>query len=112
MTDNKVRCLHRRQFERQMVDVRSTSEALFDVYVAEDSPMHVELPVELSDQYFETLRKQFELKASLDQTTQHLLSSLYKNEFQSFVKAQLIEHHKVKLGRFSDNNERTGLGDW
>ncbi|PWN42464.1 hypothetical protein IE81DRAFT_124085 [Ceraceosorus guamensis] len=98
------------QFDKQMADVRTTSEALFDIYLAEDSPMHVALPQELGDQYFDTLRKQFELKASLDQTAQHLLSSLYKTEFQSFVKAQLIEHNKVKLGRF-DNNERTGLGD-
>ncbi|UZJ57617.1 hypothetical protein CBS101457_006937 [Exobasidium rhododendri] len=88
------------------------SEGFFDLYLAQDSPDFVHLPEGMSDDFYLLLKKQFELKASVGPMQQHLLQSLYKSEFQLFVRAQLIEHNKVRLGSFRDyENTASGLGD-
>ncbi|UZJ51730.1 hypothetical protein CBS101457_001050 [Exobasidium rhododendri] len=100
------------QYTKQNEAIRKSSEALHDIYLAQDSDGHVPLPAEMSEDFYETIKRQYEVRASLGSIQQHLLKSLYKTEFQTFVKAQLIEHNKVKLGSFADEDvTRSGLGD-
>lgn len=105
------------QYVKQSDAIRQASEALHDIYLAQDSEGHVKLSEEMSDDFYTLLKRQFEVKASssLGPIQQHLLQSMYKGEFQIFIKARLIEYNKVKLGSFNndddDDNQQTGLGD-
>lgn len=43
---------------------------------------------------------------------QHLLTSLYENEFQQFVRFKLVERAKVRLGKaILSDREKDGLSD-
>lgn len=103
------------QYARQTESIRTASDALHDVYLALDSDSHVDLPENLAFDFYSTLRKHYELKTTVAPLQQHLLQSLYKREFQSFVKAKLVEHNKVRLGTLMDDSgtgaSNTGLGD-
>ncbi|MCO5552886.1 hypothetical protein L7F22_006405 [Adiantum nelumboides] len=65
--------------------------------------------------FYSTLRKQYELKTTVAPLQRHLLQSLYRGEFQNFVKAKLVEHNKVRLGTLMDDSaggtSASGLGD-
>ena len=99
------------QYVKSSEAIRQASEALHDVYLAEDSEGHVALPDEAAEHLYTTIKSHFEVRASLGPVQQHLLHSLYKTEFQRFVKAQLVEHHKIRLGDFDMDGDRNGLGD-
>lgn len=103
------------QYAKQTEAVRSASDALHDVYLALDSESHVDLPENLAFDFYSTLRKQYELKTTVAPLQRHLLQSLYRGEFQNFVKAKLVEHNKVRLGTLMDDSaggtSASGLGD-
>ncbi|PWN54058.1 hypothetical protein IE53DRAFT_383399 [Violaceomyces palustris] len=99
-------------FDKVVKHLKATSEALHDVYLANDSVSHVDLPAQNSIQLYETLKTAFDLPASTEHIQNHLLRDLYHNEFQRFIKKQLVEASKIRLGKIElDEGERDGLGD-
>ncbi|CAO1625071.1 unnamed protein product [Parajaminaea phylloscopi] len=100
------------QYNRQATHLKETTEALHDLYLAEDSDDHVPLPSEFGDRLYDTLRRTFDMQISLTPMQEHIRQSLYKNQFQRFIRSMIVEQHRVKLGTFQDENEEyTGLGD-
>lgn len=101
------------QYQQQSNNLKQSTEALYDLYVAEDSESHIQLPDEFSDELYNSLRRAFDLKVSLNPMQEHIRQSLYKSQFQRFIRAMLIEQNRVKLGVFADddNDEYSGLGD-
>jgi PAS domain S-box-containing protein len=99
------------QYNKQNEAIRGASEALHDVYLAQDSNSHIPIPDQLSDDFYDTLKKQFQVRPSLEPLKQHLLNSLYQSDFKLFVKARLVEQYKVKLGSFAQDGDQSGLGD-
>lgn len=100
------------QYNRQANHLKETTEAIHDIYLAEDSDDHVPLPAGYSDNLYDTLRRTFDMQISLNPMQDHIRQSLYKNQFQRFIRSMIVEQHRVKLGAFQDEDEDyTGLGD-
>lgn len=52
------------------------------------------------------------MQISLTPVQEHIRQSLYKNQFQRFIRSMIVEQHRVKLGAFQDeDDDYTGLGD-
>ncbi|CAO1634918.1 unnamed protein product [Sympodiomycopsis kandeliae] len=101
------------QYQEQSNNLKQTTEALYDLYVAEDSESHMQLPDQYNDELYNSLRRAFDVQVSLNPMQEHVRQKLYKDQFQRFIRAMLIEQNKVKLGVFGDDNDEsyTGLGD-
>jgi PAS domain S-box-containing protein len=102
------------QYVRQNHAICSASQDFYENYLAQDNAERVSLPQGMADNFYILLKKQSEMQASVGPMQQHLLQSLYRTEFQLFVKAQFIQHYKVKLGHLNNSEEdfeQTGLGD-
>lgn len=100
------------QYERQAQHLKETTEALHDLYLAEDSESHVNLKEQDSDELYTTLRRTFDMQVSLNPMQENIRQSLYKNQFQRFIRSMIVEQYRVKLGAFAEEDEDyTGLGD-
>lgn len=101
------------QYQQQSNNLKQSTEAIYDLYVAEDSESHIQLPENFSNELYDSLRRAFEMQVSLDPMQEHLRKSLYNGAFQRFIRAMLIEQNRVKLGTFGEGDEDafTGLGD-
>lgn len=92
--------------------ITATEEAVRDIYLAEESPTYQDLLLEIDIRIFESLRKTLKLKVvSLDGAQSHLLRTLLQNKLQSFIKTQISEMYKVKLGERIYPNDWDGLGN-
>ncbi|KAI5475679.1 hypothetical protein MNV49_001054 [Pseudohyphozyma bogoriensis] len=97
---------------RSMTDrVKTTALALHDIFSMGTGHGRGALSTELREDVLSSLRQGVLVGDSLDLPQSALLASLYRNEFQSFVKHKLIEHASVRLGMTNlSADEKQGLG--
>lgn len=99
-------------YTKTLQQLKNSCEAIHDLYLAEDSPDYVQdMPSLVASELIESLRAAFHLPVSTEPVHSHLLKSLYQNEFQRFIKKQLVEDTKVRLGKLDLGDDQTGLGD-
>lgn len=100
------------QYEQQTNNMKSTTEALHDLYLAQDADTQIELPSVYREDLYSQLRVAWEMQVTLSPVRENIRQSLYKDQFQRFVRSLLIEQNRVRLGAFNDEDqEYTGLGD-
>ncbi|KAK0562159.1 hypothetical protein OC861_005462 [Tilletia horrida] len=98
-----------RQHMRAISDLKNASEAIHDVYVAEDSEDHIELPRDLNRDLLGSLRSAFTIEDQLSGVHSHLVQTLFNSAFQHFIRASITEQSRVRLGAFGEG-ENDGLG--
>lgn len=97
------------QYIKVLESVKFASEAIRGTYFTDSAdPTAEDLPSATRAELVHTLQSTFAIDASVHQARSHLARSLYENEFQGFVKEQLVEQTKVRLGSGSEAFE--GLG--
>lgn len=98
-----------RMMQRAAQQARVAAVAVTDVYLVQEAKNEVLLPDAVLREAVEALRGMMWV-GGLEGPAQHLLSSLYVNEFQGFVKHRLLKHATVQLGKYNlSASERAGL---
>ncbi|KAN0064420.1 hypothetical protein ACQY0O_002618 [Thecaphora frezii] len=91
--------------------LKVSSESIHDVYLSSQSASQVSMPAQQGKLLLESLKTAYSLPVSVEHMQNHLLTSLYHGEFHRFVKSQLVEQAKTKLGKVElEGEERNGLG--
>lgn len=87
------------QYIKVLESVKFASEAIRGTYFADKAdPTAKDLPSAVRAKLVHTLQSTCAIDDSVLQARSHLARSLYQNEFQVFVKEQLVEQTKVRLG--------------
>ncbi|KAJ7189418.1 hypothetical protein GGX14DRAFT_609339 [Mycena pura] len=104
------------QFIAQAMDeLRSAGRAFRDLYVSGTGDAHVPLTPEARRELRAVLQQVLAADAGLSTTQSQLLDSMYNDQFQRYVKHQIIQEAHVALGRANLNaagaHVGQGLGD-
>ncbi|TIB68168.1 hypothetical protein E3Q17_03752 [Wallemia mellicola] len=99
-------------YDKLVNQIRAGSEVLYQLYLSSSSPNKVTIPPVHTENTFISLQKLSQTDSGLEPMQQHLLTSLYENEFQQFVRFKLVERAKVRLGKaILSDREKDGLSD-
>ncbi|BGP54662.1 hypothetical protein JCM8202v2_002249 [Rhodotorula sphaerocarpa] len=81
------------------------------VYLAPDHPSGLELPEDMRQALYESLAEKWGGQSGLDRVSKHLLESLYRNEFEGFIKTRLVRHTQAQRAKYNLKPEdRGGIG--
>ncbi|KAK4700434.1 hypothetical protein P7C70_g5812, partial [Phenoliferia sp. Uapishka_3] len=90
---------------------RSAALGVMDVYLVPDAPKKVRLTSQELTDTAVALRTTIG-PGTLEGPGNKLLSSLYSNEFQTYIKHRLVDHAQVKLGHLQLSSDmKAGLGE-
>lgn len=78
------------------------------VYLAPDHPSGLELPEDMRQALYESLAEKWGGQSGLDRVSKHLLESLYRNEFEGFIKTRLVRHTQAQLAKYNLKPEDRG----
>ncbi|TIA88042.1 hypothetical protein E3P81_03670 [Wallemia ichthyophaga] len=99
-------------YDKLVNQIKAGSEVLYELYLSSSSSNKVTVPPVHTENTFHGLQKLSQTNSGLGPIQQHLLSSLYENEFQQFVRFKLVERAKVRLGKaILSDREKDGLSD-
>ncbi|GAA5876991.1 hypothetical protein JCM3774_006870, partial [Rhodotorula dairenensis] len=91
------------------------ARGISNVYLARDdgamSSCASELPDPVRRTLFEALSYKWAGLPKLDSVSKHLLESLYRKEFEGFIKTRLVRYTQAQLAKYNlKPDERTGIG--
>ncbi|GAA5992720.1 hypothetical protein JCM10908_006897 [Rhodotorula pacifica] len=98
------------QFAQQ---TEAGARGISNVYLSRDdgSTFGPDLPDETRRTLFEALSQRWAGLPKLDSVSKHLLESLYRKEFEGFIKTRLVRHTQAQLAKYNlKPEERGGIG--
>ncbi|KAJ7727615.1 hypothetical protein B0H16DRAFT_1331502 [Mycena metata] len=106
-------CYTDAQFLAHSIDqIRANGQAFRDLYMSSSSDAAVKLTSDARRELLGVLQQVLAVDSSLGSTQNHLLESLYNDQFQRFVKHKIIQEAHVTLGKANlTSQESEGLGD-